>query len=132
MCLPPASFIRSRIDALRSWPTSSPARSAASSDLRNHSRNAVTIAITAMLPSGIQVTFVAKLVRNSRIVRYKACPDRACPTSWPMTARISSSSRSPTRPVVSTMIGSSSSMHMAFGSGSCWTYISRTRSRSST
>ncbi|CAM5732055.1 hypothetical protein SBADM41S_02950 [Streptomyces badius] len=53
-----------------SWPTSSPARSADSSDLRNHSRSAVTMAMIATLPSGIQATFTARLVRKSRIVRY--------------------------------------------------------------
>lgn len=53
-----------------SWPTSSPARSAESSDLRNHSRSAVTIAMIATFPSGIQATFTARLVRKSSIVRY--------------------------------------------------------------
>lgn len=120
------------MDAWRSCPTSSPARSAESSDLRNHSRSAVTMASTATLPSGIQATFVARPVRKSSTVRYTACPERACPTSWPTTARISSSSSSSTRPVVTTMIGSSSPMHMALGRGSCVTYIAGTFGRSRT
>lgn len=123
-------FISPRIDARRSWPTSSPARSADSSDLRNHSRSAVTIARIARLPSGIHAMRTARLVRNSSIVRYTAWPDSACPTSWPTTARISSSSRSSTRPVVTTMIGASRPMHMALGCGSWVTYIAGTFSRS--
>lgn len=67
--LPPAIFISPRIEACTSCPTSSPARSAESSDLRNHSRSAVTIVMIATLPSGIHATFIARLVRNSRIVR---------------------------------------------------------------
>lgn len=123
-------FISPRIEAFTSCPTSSPARSAESSDLRNHSRSAVTIAVIATVPSGIHATFSARFVRNSRTVRYTACPDSAWPTSWPTTARISSSSSSSTRAVVTTMIGSSSPMHMAFGFGSCCTYICGTFSRS--
>ncbi len=88
------------------------------------------MAMIARLPSGIHATRSARLVRKSRIVRYTEWPDSAWPTSWPMTARISSSSSSSTSPVVTTMIGSSRPMHIAFGCGSWLTYIGGTFSRS--
>lgn len=98
--------------------------------MRNHSRSAVTMAMIATFPSGIQAILSARPVRKSSTVRYTECPESAWPTSWPTTARISSSSRSSTRPVVTTMIGSSRPMHIALGFGSCVTYIGGTFSRS--
>lgn len=68
--LPPAIFIRPRMEAWTSCPTSSPARSAESSDLRNHSRSAVTMAMIATFPSGIQAILSARPVRKSSTVRY--------------------------------------------------------------
>ena len=62
---PPASFISPRIEACGSCPTSSPARSADSSDLRNHSRSAVTMAIlTALGRTAELATHVRAARRN--------------------------------------------------------------------
>ena len=66
---PPASFIRARSAASGSWQTSSPARSAESSDLRAHSSNAVTTARTPRAPSGTQATRDATRTRWKSRVR---------------------------------------------------------------
>src|SRR5215470_6286083 len=64
------------------------------------------------------------------MVRYTACPDSACPSSWPIVNRISSSSNRSTRPVVSTMNGLSEPSVIALGIGSWEMNSSGTSGRS--
>ncbi|SKT86617.1 Uncharacterised protein [Mycobacteroides abscessus subsp. abscessus] len=56
---------------------------------------------------GIQPRFPASRIKCRSMVRYTACPESACPSSWPTMKRSSCSFIRSSNPDVSTMNGRS-------------------------
>ena len=126
---PPAIFMSSRCAATTSWAPSRPARSAESSDLRDHSRKASRTGSTAMLArTGSAPRLMS--ARMAAIVRYSAWPLMTCPISCARRTRSSSSSSSSTAAEWITMNGWSMPYAPALKNGVCETYSSGTLGQS--